>query len=384
MKILYFSLIFFVFSALGFATSPGDNAPAIGVNKWISGTSITLPSPGLGQDKSATSEREFFAVVIWATSAPDALYSMNILKNMQKKYPRLRVLVITRDSEHDVTSFLSSNHLMDMNVALDKNNSTTRSYMQNSIILPRIFLVDDCRKVIWSGDVMDFPEVFDQVRNDKFDLEQAKKIDAISKQLVTALQSTDFHGVIRHSERMLELDPTNSFAIRARLFEYETNNATDDAIKFIKKLISRKPDVSRLYFIQLELMLRANKTAGELQQVYAQMLKIFSYDPQVMLNFSWIMLDKVPFNLRDPLILRQACTLAFEQMPQDASPVEKAGFKTAMARVHTLWGEFARALELQREAVVLLKDDARLENEARRTLKIIEQLSNSSSKNTAE
>lgn len=384
MKILYFSLMFFVLSSPCFAASLGDNAPAIGVNKWISGTSITLPSPGRGQDKLATSEREFFAVAIWSASAPDALYSLNTLKNMQKKYPQLRVLVITRDSEHDAIGFLRSNHLTEMNVALDKNNNTTRSYMQNSIILPRVFLVNDGRKVIWSGDVMDFPGVLDRVRKDKFDLELAKKIDDISKQLVAALQSTQNQGVIRHSERILELDPSNSFAIRARLFEYETSNATDDAVKFINNLITRTPGNPRLYFIQLELMQRAEKNAEEFHQIYAQILKNFSSDPQVMLNFSWVLLNQVPFNLRDPLILRQACTLAFEQMPTDASPAEQASFKIAMARVHTLWGEFARALVLQREAVALLQGNARQENEARETLKIIEQLNGGSSKTAAE
>ncbi len=370
-RLLHIGLFLFTLCQFSFAAGPGDNAPAMSVTRWISGHPVALPTPGQGVDRGKK-ERDYYAVMIWGSWAPASPGAMKTLQMMSRQYPNLYIAAITRDNEQTARDFAMKYAVSGLNIGLDNNSKTTKNFMKNSILVPRVFLINDERKIIWVGEPMDFPEVFKQVRTGKFNEDNAREIYEITVKLITALQSANTRGIIIYSNKILELDPANAFAIRTRLFTFERSNDTSEAVKFIAGLTQKAPKNPTLYFTQMELMLNTNAAPKDYHAVYQAIMKNFSSDSTVMLDFVRFMLNRVPFACMAPKILQQAAKNAETSMPKDIQARDKAGYLTAIARVNALSGNFTAAVKYQQQAVSLLKGDDK--KQAENILRVIKQL----------
>ncbi len=371
MKTRILLIVLFAFCQLCFAAGPGDNAPAMSVSRWISGNPIALPSPGQGVE-SDEKDRDYFVVMIWGSWAPGSPDAIKILQMMSHKYPSLHIAAVTRDSEQSARSFMNKHAVTGLNIGLDNRSKTTKNFMKNSILMPRVFLIDDERKILWVGEPVDFPAIFKQVKSGKFDEDKVRDIYEITVKLITALQSADSRGIIRYSGQILDLDPANAFAIRARLFTFERSNDLPKAIEFISGLIKRAPKNPTLYFTKMELMLRTDAAPKDYIAVYQAIMKHFQADSAVMLDFVRFMLNRVPFASMAPKLLKQAIKNAETHMPKNIQAREKAGYLTAMARVKALSGDFIAAEKYQQQAIDLLKDADK--KQAENIMRVIKEL----------
>jgi len=164
------------------ALNVGDKAPALSIEKFVRGDSVT------GFEKG-----KVYVVEFWATWCGPCKTSMPHLTKLQEQYKNKGVTIIGVTSEdpnnslEDVEKMAAAKKdVMAYTVAWDKGRETNKAYMdaamQNGI--PTAFIVDQTGTLAWVGHPMQMDEPLEAVVAGKWDLAKAKA--EFAKELVMA------------------------------------------------------------------------------------------------------------------------------------------------------------------------------------------------------
>ena len=160
----------------------GSPAPALQISDWAKGSPQNLKN---GKDKN------IFIVEFWATWCGPCKKSIPHLTEMQAKYKDkgLVVIGISNEETSKVKEFVKTmGDKMEYTVAVDKNDATTKVYMNGFNVrgIPFACVVDKSGAIIWSGNPLDdLDKVIDEVMAGKYDLEAAKQARKAEKKIDT-------------------------------------------------------------------------------------------------------------------------------------------------------------------------------------------------------
>ncbi len=184
------------------ATSLGDPAPGLVVERWIKGAPVRI---GAGTN--------VFVVEFWATWCPPCRKSIPFLSGLQKKYGEKGVVIVGVSSEavDEVVPFVTAQgDNMSYRVAVDHSRRAAGQWMAafGETGIPHAFVVDTTGKIVWHG----FPnEALDvalgQILAGKYDLGTARNLEngdrAIAQYRTAVLKAKPTEKAARFGETIL-------------------------------------------------------------------------------------------------------------------------------------------------------------------------------------
>lgn len=295
-----------VVAAPAWATDLFDPAPPLKVAEWVKGQPVELKD---GKGKNV------YVVEFWATWCGPCRATIPHLTELQKKYKDKGVVFIGVSDEpvEKVRPFVSKQgDRMDYTVAVDADKATSKLYMEafKQGGIPHLFIVDKEGRIAWHDHPQspDLESVLDKVIAGKFDKAAA--------------------DAIRQTRQAKEKE-------QARLMEVAQN---------YYQAVTTQPDPAKA------------------KELGAELLKSCK-EPEMLNAISWgILTDEGVKNRDIELALKLAESAVRESGGKNAAIVD------TYARALFDSGKVKEAIEQQRKAIELSKDDPDMQKELQETL----------------
>jgi len=182
----------------------GDPAPALTVAKFIKGEPVKSFEKG-----------KIYVVEFWATWCGPCRESIPHLTAMQKSYADVTFIGCDLgEDEAKISPFVAQmGDKMDYRVAADdltvNGGATAASFMtaagRNSI--PTAFIVDKDSNIAWIGHPMEMEPVLKQVVAGTFDVKKAAAEDKAKTQVLALAQAGNFDAALKSSQDMIDANP---------------------------------------------------------------------------------------------------------------------------------------------------------------------------------
>lgn len=171
----------FVFSTgHALATSLGDPAPNLHINKWIKGEVVdTVKERG----------KKIFVIEFWATWCGPCKMTIPHLTKLQKKYRKqgVEIIGISDETPEKVEKYVrKKGDEMGYTVAIDQNKKTTKAYVEAFGVqgIPYAFIVDREGRIAWHGHPMDgLDRTLEDILRGRFKLDEKILVDRAKKLL---------------------------------------------------------------------------------------------------------------------------------------------------------------------------------------------------------
>jgi thiol-disulfide isomerase/thioredoxin len=327
-----------------FALKPGDKATDLEILKWVKGNPITL---------DIAKGRNVLVIEFWATWAPPCIEAMPLLADIQKKYADKGVVVVAISSEEEkgITEFIKPRNYINYRIALDDNKKTFKKYMGGDPGIPTLFIIGKDGIVLWKGYPMEIDGVLEKVTSGKFDIELQKKISLMHDELQKAMEKDSTSALGNIAESILEKDPKDDIALRARLYVFEKRNQPKEALAFLNKLQAKTPKHFRFYFMELSIMDKIGAAPEDKKKVYEKAFSVFTDDSEALVSLSSVLSNEMSFGTGSVKIELDSARKALELLPPEVAGRKKAICLTALARAYYNAGCIEKAVSTQAEAV---------------------------------
>jgi tetratricopeptide (TPR) repeat protein len=297
---------------------------------------------------------------MWGTWSPACRNSIPMLCYLQNKYHSkgLQIIAISREKTKVVEKFLDTRPQINYAVAIDDKSLTTLTYLGESRLLPRIYIINTEGRIIWDGEIADLAMILKKIYRGSYNIDIQRAISTMQQDLEVSLRSGNARETIKLTDKILKLDPENGLAVRMRMFLYENLRQYDKAWDFINERMKITPDNNMLYFLKLDFVSRFPQYSQYAAPLAKGIYKHFKNDAQMLNNMAWGMLTKFPFDAR-VLPFSASCTQrALELAERDKMHKSfYASCLNTMALVYYRCGMLEKALETQRKVSKLALAD---------------------------
>ena len=278
----------------------------------------------------------------------DAL--VRLLENARRSFGgKALIALVTPDDMVDIAEFKKRHRDSRLRLAVDMERKLTPFFMQGgAFVLPAGFLLDASGQVLWRGEAADLPEAVEQALLGKLRVATQRQLAPLMEQLQQALRNGNMPLILRTADRIFAMDPGNPAAVRMAVFAAESLRNHRLAWEIVARQKKAAPQVVRLDFTALELLLRhpdlrermpalaadfiAGPAAANLRYAFADaLLRNFPYDSAAILGAKKL-ISETPLSVNAP-------------------PEELAMVLALRARLRYALGDLAGAEENQREAV---------------------------------
>ncbi len=346
-------MLFCVFAVLCMglgAVDIGAEAPPLEVREWLRGALIDFAVP---KEQQKTS-RKLTVVVCWGSWLAGARDITPLLEQLQTQYSdrEFRIILISPESKDAVEKFLSDRKNFPCYVGLDNTEKTIRAYMGQSRLYPKAFLINPGGVLIWNGEAVDLPNVISRYYRDNLSINDWKTLGRLYEELEVLLRSRLDSSLVKITDDILKLNGEDGFAIRARLFYYDSTGQSDKAIEFLDKRVRATPNNVGVYLAAFNIL------RGQFPQNDAKILdfanayfKNFAKNPAELRQLAFILLQDFGY-MNGSLELTAQILPLLEK--NDASAVEKASTLSATALYLYKTGFLQDAVSKQAEAIALL------------------------------
>ncbi len=330
----------------------GDDAAELLNVEWVAGKPVKI------SDKT----EKFLLIEFWAPWDQGSVLSFPILSELQEKYgeEKLLIIALTKEKKEKVTEFINRDKTnSDFRIAVDPDGLVVKKYMGAGSGIPKVFIVDKDKEILWVGSPIALESVLKKVFNGTFDPEIQDKITALHKKLQANMQLEKINEVIKISDKIIELDPSDELALRVRLFAFERSGKIADSSAFIDRLIEKSPKTSLLYFVKLDLMNRLNLPVEDINKTCELIFAKFAEDHEVLERLAWTAVSRMKFGTAPLSIALKSSDKAVSMLIESnyRKPVKLANYLETQARVYYSIGRLDKAVEIQERVVRLRKGD---------------------------
>ncbi len=340
------------------ALRTGDDAATPQVAKWLLNGPVKISfnrnEPNAG--------KKLFVLKIWATWSPACARAVPLMAQLQKKYREqgLQIIAVSRDPEEKIQHFLKAHPKINYAVGMDDQSLTTLTYLGDSRMLPRIFLINIDNKIIWDGEPVDLPDVLDLFYRGKLDISKQSKISKLREELEVFVRRNELKSVETVSNKIFAIDPANGPAFRMRLFMYETAATPAAAIKFINERLRKTPDVAGIYFAKLDFAVRYQEYQSEAPAIGKAFLNHFNNNAMRLNEMAYTLLSEFPF-LPGVLSVAEQCVSRAQKIasPQD-SELYASVLNTRALLLYRI-GLPEKALKIQQQVNTMFQEKNALE-----------------------
>ncbi|MDD5727151.1 MAG: TlpA disulfide reductase family protein [Victivallales bacterium] len=337
----------FAFSAPALQT--GQNAVKLQIREWLKNGPVALD---FGKKVPEEHKQDLYILVMWGTWSPACRNSVPMLCYLRNKYKdkNLQIIAISREQTAAVEKFLEEYPQINYAVAIDDKSLTTLTYLGESRLLPRIYIINVEGQIIWDGEVADLAMILKKIYRGGYSIDIQREVSRLQQNLEVSLRSGNINETIETSNKILRLDPENGFAVRMRMFIYENEHQFDKSWDFINERIRITPDNTMLYFLKLDFVSRFSQYSKYAAPLAEEIYRHFNNDAQMLNNMAWGMLTKFPF---DGKVLSWAAACAQRALELAAQNKTQKAFYTGclntMALVYYRCGMPQKALETQHQ-----------------------------------
>ena len=306
-----FSLLF-VFT-LGLGAQDGEigmKAPVLEAMDYVKGKPVDFKGE----------KDTIYVVEFWATWCGPCKQSIPVLTQLQKEYEdkKVRIIGISDEAKSKVTPFVDQmGSQMDYTVAVSKGGATHKKYMGafGSQGIPHAFIVNQDKHIVWEGHPLaGMKEVLDKVIAGDFDVATAKAHAKAQKE--------------EQQKRMQEAQAINQYLGSAA-------SGTEDmeALKKVEGIIEASND-----------------------------------NPTMLNQVAWIILTHPQIQKRNFDLALMAAAKGHESDPENPNIMDT--YSLALAKS----GQKAKAIEVQKKAIALVKGDEKRTKLFEENLKKIEEM----------
>jgi peroxiredoxin len=284
----------------------GDPGPALEVLEWVKGDAVDLAA-----QKGKIVLLDFFSVN--DPRVPDQVKHLN---KLQEKHAAagVRIVALAVETVDDVKDFVGK-HEFKFTVGVDNQRNTIGSYGNPEP--PLTVVIDKLGRIAWRGYVSQVDATLEKVVAGTWDIEAAKKTQALVVELFRQLPTNDPDLIQPAAEALLTQEPGNLNAIKARRFCFAKK---DDAKGFREWIAKQVPKVK---------------------------------DPDALNELAWDLVTDGDVAWREP-----AAALAAAKAAVDATEGKKAEILDTLARAYCEIGLVDRAVAEQKRAIAALAPDA--------------------------
>ncbi len=349
-------MICLLFAFNAHALESGIDAPELKLSKWIMNGPVKIEF----DKKDVNADKKVFAVEFWGTWSSASRNAVPLLVYLQKKFrdKGLKVIAVTREDESAVNKFIESNPNINYGVVLDEKSVSTLTYMGESRLFPKVFLIGNGNKIMWSGEVIDLPWVLDKFYAGRFDQSKQREISKLSQEIQVALLESKNDTVRSLAQRVLEIDPEDGFAMRTVMFAYESDEKADEAISFLSKMITENPKLFRIYFVKLDFITRYPAFSKELLPLSEAFITNFPDNPEELNNLAWMLVERFPYFPGTLELAWKAVGKAYAAVEKNGTDEQKSACLNTMALIYYKCGMLPQAIDAQKKVSALLKDNA--------------------------
>ena len=359
-----------------------NEAPPLKLSKWLMNGPVKIEFDK--KDKDA--DKKLFVIEFWGTWSSTSRDAIPLLMYLQKKYrdKGLKIIAVTREDENTIAKFIESNPTINYGIALDDQSISTLTYMGESRIFPKVFIIGNGNQIIWSGEAIDLPTILDKFYNGRFSQSKQREISKLNQELQIAMLQSKNDLVRSIAQRILEIDIEDGFAFRTMMFAYENDEKRDEAIQFLSKMINDNPKISRFNFIKIDFIARYPAFTQELLPTAEKFLINFADNPDELNNLAWSLVDRFPYLPGTLELAWKAADKACNAVEKNGTDEQKSACFNTLALIYYKCGMLQKAIGTQKKVSSLLKDNAAVQKSSavalayyESALKLQQQISNS-------
>lgn len=275
-----------------FALRSGDDALEPLKVKWLAGAPFRFALP---QENKENGKKLSIAVFLLcrARQSPSAVMMLESLASRYGK--RVNIAVITPDSESDLEALLRMVPVKSISAGVDEERKLTAEFMAGSLLYPMAFVSDSRGRLLWNGETVDLGEMVERFFAGTFNARAAREIAPMLDELHTCLRDNDDRKMRRLVNDILALEPGNAAALRMRLFSLEQRNRKLEAWQLVSEALEKAPQVARLYFTAVDLIIRDAVLAGQLEKVLVNFERNVS-DPEPRALMAYTLCERTSYD----------------------------------------------------------------------------------------
>lgn len=216
----------------------GEKAPELDTTDWVQGAPVKI-ADGAG--------KTVYVVAFVATFKADCSASLEEVAKLQDRLGSkgLQVVVVSSESADDAKKYLEA-HKSSFRFTLDGDHNTLAAWGVTDDDLPIAFVVDKTGAIAFQGDpTRGLDRRVEEVLSGKFDLKKATDVAALEKELREAVRAHDVDKYAAIADKVLAIDPANSYAFHRRCDAYGRKEDLAGYRKFIKDLGDKVKDDAR-------------------------------------------------------------------------------------------------------------------------------------------
>lgn len=288
-------------------------------------------------------------ITIYATFFPNVAEHLVMLDELTTKYQDkdLQVLALSPEPELQLNQFIKQlPTLQNIAITADSMGTHTNYLLDGSMLSARSFILNSDKMIIWDGATDDVPEALEAMYGDKFSGTNQRQISNWQTQLEVAFASANSPEALRLSQKILNVAPTNTMALRGYMVASDSASNPVEAYEFLSSLQAKNPNSAKLYFIMLEQCAKTPQYASNAGYYATEFAKKFPLKSSDINQICWGLLNN--FTLQAEA-LKAVGALCKQLESATATPQ----ILTTMALYQSRIGQLNKAVELQQKAIDL-------------------------------
>ncbi len=332
----------------------GAKATELGGLEWVEGSLVKIFDKDGGK-----ADNRLFLVVLWGAWDKNSRLIFQRLADIRDDYSQGTVAIVAVSTERRpaVEKFLLGlpGGKAGFGVALDPERKVASAYAGEGAGIPLAVIVGSDGTILWRGEPAAMYSVLKKVVYGGFDSKTQAEISALRERLREFLHIDDLNQIVRLSEKILELDPSDELAMRLRIYVFERTGKLKDALSFVEKIISGAPDAPGPRLTRLDLMTRLGVPIEKRREEAGKIFERFKDNPEALTRLSWILVANMRFGETPLKTALAASSRAVELLEKRQPPpaAELAGALEVAARASYLAGRVADAVKIQEKVVGL-------------------------------